>query len=182
MPGAARQSNRGTAGYYAQLLSVQVPFVADESGSATSDSDSSEQQQQQQQQQLLMRSPGPPFSKPLSPPITRDRLPTWHSFPRGHNSFVACPGHWTNDHASLSRRGTVPAPNRKTSPIWALKCAVSVYHIESFCYDGGHIVNRTYGIHTNLYIYNHFHQQYSVLLTMVPRKSLIPLPFPTGRT
>ena len=37
-------------------------------------------------------------------------------------SFVACLSHLTIDHASLSRRSTVPTPtpNRDTSNIWAL--------------------------------------------------------------
>ena len=35
-------------------------------------------------------------------------------------SFVACPSHLTIDHASLSRRSTLPSPNRDTSNIWAL--------------------------------------------------------------
>ena len=35
----------------------------------------------------------------------------------GAYSFVACLRHLTNDHASLSRRSTVPTPNRDTSNI-----------------------------------------------------------------
>ena len=35
-------------------------------------------------------------------------------------SFAACPSHLTLDHASLSRRSTVPTPNRDTFNIWAL--------------------------------------------------------------
>ena len=35
-------------------------------------------------------------------------------------SFVACLNHLTIDHASLSRRSTVPTPDRDTSNIWAL--------------------------------------------------------------
>ena len=38
----------------------------------------------------------------------------------GGYSFVACLGHLTIDHASLSRGSTVPTPNRDTSNIWAL--------------------------------------------------------------
>ena len=38
----------------------------------------------------------------------------------GGVSFVECLGHVTVDHASLSRRSTVPAPNRDTSNTWAL--------------------------------------------------------------
>ena len=38
----------------------------------------------------------------------------------GAYSFVACLGHVTNDHTSLSRRSTVPTPNRNTSNNWAL--------------------------------------------------------------
>ena len=40
----------------------------------------------------------------------------------GAYSFVACLSHLTIDHASLSRRSTVPTPNRDTptSNIWAL--------------------------------------------------------------
>ena len=38
----------------------------------------------------------------------------------GGYSFVACLDHLTFDHASLSRRSTVPTPNRDTSNIWAL--------------------------------------------------------------
>ena len=38
----------------------------------------------------------------------------------GAYSFVACLGHLTIDHASLSRRSTVPTPNRGTSKIRAL--------------------------------------------------------------
>ena len=38
----------------------------------------------------------------------------------GAYSFVACLSHLTIDHASLSRRSTVLAPNRDTSNIWAL--------------------------------------------------------------
>ena len=34
--------------------------------------------------------------------------------------FVACLSHLTIDHASLSRRSTVPTPNRDTSNVWAL--------------------------------------------------------------
>ena len=34
--------------------------------------------------------------------------------------FVACLSHCTIDHAPLSRRRTVPTPNRDTSNIWAL--------------------------------------------------------------
>ena len=36
----------------------------------------------------------------------------------GAYSFVACPGRLTIDHASLSRRSTVPAPNGDTSNVW----------------------------------------------------------------
>ena len=35
-------------------------------------------------------------------------------------SFVACLSHLTIDHASLSRRSTVPTHNRDTSNFWAL--------------------------------------------------------------
>ena len=38
----------------------------------------------------------------------------------GVYSFVACVRHWIIDHASLSRRSTVPTPNRETSNIWAI--------------------------------------------------------------
>ena len=38
----------------------------------------------------------------------------------GAYSFVACLSNLTIDHASLSRRSTVPTPNRDTSNIWAL--------------------------------------------------------------
>ena len=38
----------------------------------------------------------------------------------GAYSLVACLSHLTIDHASLSRRSTVPTPNRSTSNIWAL--------------------------------------------------------------
>ena len=39
---------------------------------------------------------------------------------RGAYSSVACLSHLALDHASLSRRSTVPTPNRDTSNIWAL--------------------------------------------------------------
>ena len=39
---------------------------------------------------------------------------------RGGYSFVACLSYLTIDHASLSRRSTVPTPNRDTSNIWTL--------------------------------------------------------------
>ena len=45
---------------------------------------------------------------------------------RGAYSFVACLSHLTNEHASLSRRGIVPSPNRDTFNIWAL-VALSPY-------------------------------------------------------
>ena len=35
-------------------------------------------------------------------------------------SFVACLSHLTIDHAFLSKKGTVPTPNRDTSNNWAL--------------------------------------------------------------
>ena len=38
----------------------------------------------------------------------------------GVSSFVARLSHLSIDHASLSRRSTVPTPNRDTSNIWAL--------------------------------------------------------------
>ena len=38
----------------------------------------------------------------------------------GGYSFFACLSHLTIDHASLSRRSTVPTPNRDTSNVWAL--------------------------------------------------------------
>ena len=38
----------------------------------------------------------------------------------GAYSFIACLSHLIIDHASLSRRSTVPTPNRDTSNIWAL--------------------------------------------------------------
>ena len=41
-------------------------------------------------------------------------------------------GHLTIDHASLSRRSTVPTPNRDTSNIWALITFFPRY-IETFC-------------------------------------------------
>ena len=37
----------------------------------------------------------------------------------GGYSFVACLSNLTTDHASLSRRRTVPTPNGDTSNIWA---------------------------------------------------------------
>ena len=37
----------------------------------------------------------------------------------GGYSFVACRGHLTIAHASLSRRSTLPAPSRDTSLVWA---------------------------------------------------------------
>ena len=45
---------------------------------------------------------------------------------------------------------------------WYRRCRVLVLR--------GTMVNRTYGIHKNIYIIDHFYQQYLVLLTMVPRK------------
>ena len=50
----------------------------------------------------------------------------------GAYSFVACLSHSTIDHASLSRRSTVPTPNRDTN-IWALITFFSIYYIETFC-------------------------------------------------
>ena len=38
----------------------------------------------------------------------------------GAYSFVACLSRLTIDHASLSRRSTVPTPNRDTTSVWAL--------------------------------------------------------------
>ena len=50
----------------------------------------------------------------------------------GAYSFVACLSHLTVDHASLSRRSTVPAPNRDTSNIWAPIQKVSfMYYLET---------------------------------------------------
>ena len=42
----------------------------------------------------------------------------------GMYSFVDCLSHLTIDHASLSRRSTVPTPNADTSSIWALSTFV----------------------------------------------------------
>ena len=50
----------------------------------------------------------------------------------GRTHFVACVSHLTVDHATLSRRSTVPAPNRDTSNIGVLG---------------------TFFPHTNIYIY-----------------------------
>ena len=49
----------------------------------------------------------------------------------GAYPFVACLSHLTIDHASLSRRDTVPTPNRDTSNIWALISFFRCY-LESF--------------------------------------------------
>ena len=43
-----------------------------------------------------------------------------HSRERGGCSFSCCPFHLTIDHTSLSRRSTVPTPNRDTSNVRAL--------------------------------------------------------------
>ena len=51
----------------------------------------------------------------------------------GAYSFVACLGHLTIRHASLSRRTTVPTPNRDASNIWALIALPSIYYIETVC-------------------------------------------------
>ena len=43
----------------------------------------------------------------------------------GGYSFVACLGHLIVRHASLSRRSTVPIPNRDTSNMWALIAGIA---------------------------------------------------------
>ena len=42
----------------------------------------------------------------------------WDGRGGGGDSFVACLSHLTIDHASLSRRSTVPTPNRDTFNVW----------------------------------------------------------------
>ena len=46
----------------------------------------------------------------------RERCEAWG----GEYSFVSCLSHLTIDHASLSRRSTIPTPNRDTSNMWPL--------------------------------------------------------------
>ena len=48
-------------------------------------------------------------------------------------SFVACLGHLTIDHASLSRWSTVPNPNRETSNIMGAHYASSTHYTEAVC-------------------------------------------------
>ena len=45
----------------------------------------------------------------------------------GAYSFVACLSHLTIDNASLSRRSTVPTPDRDTSNIWGAHYDSSIY-------------------------------------------------------
>ena len=52
----------------------------------------------------------------------------------GAYSFVAClVSHLTIDHASLSRRSTVPTPNRDTSNVWALSTFIPYVPLLCFC-------------------------------------------------
>ena len=51
----------------------------------------------------------------------------------GASSFVACLGRLTIDHASLSRRGTDPTPNRDTFDVGRSLRFVSILYIETFC-------------------------------------------------
>ena len=44
-------------------------------------------------------------------------------------AFVACLSHLTIAHASLSRRSTVPAPNRGASNIWAFITLCGIFYI-----------------------------------------------------
>ena len=53
---------------------------------------------------------------------------------RGAYSFVACLSHLTIDHASLSRRSTVPTPSRDTSNIWELITLLPHATWEMFAY------------------------------------------------
>ena len=46
----------------------------------------------------------------------------------GAYSFVACLSHLTVDHASLSRRSTVPTPDRDTSNVWVLNTFLPLLH------------------------------------------------------
>ena len=56
----------------------------------------------------------------------------WRVWRRGGAySFVACVGHLTISHASLSRRSTVPTPNRDTSNVWALISLFPLYCVET---------------------------------------------------
>ena len=48
-------------------------------------------------------------------------------------SLVTCFSHLTTDHASLSRRSTVPTPNRDTSNVWALVTFFSIYYTKTVC-------------------------------------------------
>ena len=68
--------------------------------------------------------PGWPLAGPatdnISRPVQLSPGQTGGGEGGGAYSFVACLGHLTIDHASLSRRSTVPTPNRDTSNIWAL--------------------------------------------------------------
>ena len=50
----------------------------------------------------------------------------------GWYSYFARLGYLTIDHASLSRRSTVPTPNRDASNIWALITS-SIHYIETVC-------------------------------------------------
>ena len=49
-------------------------------------------------------------------------------------SFVACLRHLTIDHASLSRRSTVPTPNKDTSSFWALITLLRYVSYQVFAY------------------------------------------------
>ena len=51
------------------------------------------------------------------------------------SSFVAWLSHLIIDHASLSRRSTVPTPSRDTAQhLWALVTFSFIYNIETFCF------------------------------------------------
>ena len=50
----------------------------------------------------------------------------------GGYSFVACLSHLTIDHASLSRRSTVPTPNRHLRHLGA-HYAFSIYYKKTVC-------------------------------------------------
>ena len=50
----------------------------------------------------------------------------------GGYAFAACLSRLTLDHASLSRRSTVPTPNRDTANVWALIMFLSCVLHERF--------------------------------------------------
>ena len=50
----------------------------------------------------------------------------------GRTRLLLTLSHLTLDHASLSRRSTVPTPNRDTANIWALITFFSICYIETF--------------------------------------------------